>query len=98
MSRLNQRDPYEAFSVISTISPVLYCRLPRFGAHYDLVRKTLISLKLIERLEAILTAITPFNVSLEQYKKTVVRDVVIIMRGLEARIRVQDELETELLA
>ena len=69
------------------------------GAHNDLARDALISLKINGPLEVLRTTIVPVSVALVQYKKTVIRYLAIIaMRYSEATIRVEDELDVELLS
>ena len=69
-----------------------------FGANNDLVRDTIVSLQVSERLETLLTTVTPVNVALLEYKKAVVRDIAISIRRLEPKARVQDDMDAELLS
>ena len=86
-----------AFRQLNNITRILLKADP-LGAHNDLVRDALVSLLVSERLETLLTTIAPVNVALVQYKKSVVRDLAIAMRQLEATTRVEDELDAELLS
>ena len=86
-----------AFRQLNNITRILLKADP-LGAHNDLVRDALVSLLVSERLETLLTTIAPVNVALVQYKKSVVRDLAIAMRQLEATIRVEDELDAVLLS
>ena len=69
-----------------------------YGTHDDLVRDTIISLQVSKRLETLLNKVTPVNVALVEYKKTVLRDLAISVRRLEAKAQVEDELDAELLS
>ena len=86
-----------AFRNLSSFTRILLGADP-FGAHNDLVRDTIVSLQVSERLESLLTTVTPVNVALLEYKKAVVRDLAISIRRLEAKARVQDEMDAELLS
>ena len=68
------------------------------GVHNELVRDAIISLQVSERLETFLRTVSPVNVALLEYKKAVVKDLAISMRQLEAKARVQDEMDAELLS
>ena len=68
------------------------------GAHDELVRAALIALQVSERLKTTLTATSSVSVALKQYKSSVVRDLAISMRQLEATTRVENELDEELLS
>ena len=68
------------------------------GLHDVLVRDALISLSVSERLEALLGAMSPVSAALVEYKKAVIMDLAISMRRREAKIRVEDEHDAELLS
>ena len=69
-----------------------------YGLLDGFVREALISLKVSERLEALLGAMTPVSVALVAYNKAVIKDLAISMRRSEAKIRVEDEHDAELLS
>ena len=68
------------------------------GLYNDLVRDALISLRVSERLETFLVAISPVSVALLDYKRAVIKDLAISMRQQESRIRVENERDAELLS
>ena len=81
-----------AFRDLNSFTRILLGADPS-GAHNDLVRDTIVALQLSGRLETMLTTVTPVNVALLEYKKAVVRDLAISMHRLEAKARVQDEMD-----
>ena len=76
----------------------IFTSVDPLGAHNELVREALIALRVSERLKTALTTTSSVSAALKQYKCSVVRDLAISMRQLEATTRVENELDEELLS
>ena len=76
----------------------IFSEISTAGEHDIRVREALLSLRVSERLAALLRTTDSVSGALMEYKKAVIEELAIAIRLKDSRVRLEDERDAELLA